>query len=59
MELGEGTNRMPGNRGLWPEVGAALPVSRPPDPVNGTNYWFGYYRKHPREKLPAIVLRIW
>ena len=23
------------------------------------NYWFGYYRKHPRETPPAIVLRIW
>ena len=29
-----------------------------PRPGNGMNYWFGYYRKHPREKLPAIVLRI-
>ena len=30
-----------------------------PRPGNGMNYWFGYYRKHPRENPPAIVLRIW
>ena len=27
--LAKATNRMRGNRGLWPEVGSALPVSRP------------------------------
>jgi len=33
--LAKARNGIGGNRGLWPEVGAALPLSRPPDPVNG------------------------
>ena len=38
---------------------ATRPLSRPQTPINGKNYWMSYYRKHPREHPPAIVLRIW
>ena len=40
------------------EWASALPWLAP-GPGNGMNYRSGCYRKHPREKPPAIVLRIW